>query len=203
MKRWAGVVVVLAIAVAAAVAAWRLVPVNEPATGVAGSGPVPIGGPFALTAHDGRRVTEQDFRGRLMLVFFGYTYCPDICPIGLQTMAAALDQLAPEQRGEIAPLFITFDPARDTVPVMRDYVGQFHPRILGLTGSEQEIADVLRAWRVYARKAEPGPGESGYLVDHSTFTYLMDRQGNYLTHFGHDTSPETMAARLREAVRQG
>jgi protein SCO1/2 len=138
-----------------------------------------------------------------MLVYFGYTFCPDICPLGLQTLAEALDRLPPELQQRVVPLFITVDPQRDTVAVMRDYVGLFHPRLIGLTGSEAEIADVSRAYRVYARKAEPAGGDGGYLVDHSTFTYLMDPQGAYLAHFGHGTSSEEMAKRLEALLRTG
>jgi len=162
---------------------------------------VPIGGPFSLVDQDGRRVSEQDFRGRFMLVYFGYTYCPDVCPLGLQTVAAAIDALPPELQERVAPVFVTVDPARDTPAVLRDYVGQFHPRLVGLTGSETEVAEALRAWRVYVRKAEPQDGS--YLVDHSTFTYLMNPDGSYAAHFGHATTAEEMAKRLEEVLRAG
>jgi protein SCO1/2 len=138
-----------------------------------------------------------------MLVYFGYTFCPDMCPLGLQTIAQALDELPPELQERIAPLFITVDPTRDTVAVMKDYVGQFHPRLIGLTGSEAEIAEAVRAYRVYASKAATTAADGSYLVDHSTFTYLLDRDGKYLTHFGHGTTPEEMAQRLKDLVAAG
>lgn len=163
---------------------------------------VPIGGPFTLTDQNGREVKDEEFRSRLMLVYFGYTFCPDMCPLGLTTIAAALDALPPEIKDQVVPVFITVDPARDTVRVMRDYVGQFSPRLVGLTGSEAAVSDALRAYRVYARRSNvEGPG--GYLVDHSTFTYLMERDGKYLGHFGHAAAPEEMAKRIEEAVGAG
>lgn len=158
-----------------------------------------IGGPFGLVDQRGRRVTEADFRGRWMLVYFGYTHCPDICPLGLQTMMQALDLVPPPVAERIVPVFVTVDPERDTVEAVRNYVSLFDPRLIGLTGTPEAIEAMKRAWRVYARKAEPasGPGGGpGYLVDHSTFTYLMGPDGRYVTHFGHGTTPEAMAQRL-------
>jgi protein SCO1/2 len=203
MPRWlVPTVVALLLVLAALVGALYLVP-SAPPTATAQQGTVPIGGPFTLTDHTGKRVTEKDFRGRYMLVYFGYTFCPDVCPLGLQTIAQALDELPPELQDRVVPLFVTVDPARDTVEVVRDYVGLFHPKLVGLTGSEAEIADMLKTYRVYARKADATAGDAGYLVDHSTFTYLMDTEGQYLTHFGHGTTPEEMAQRLEAALQEG
>jgi protein SCO1/2 len=136
-----------------------------------------------------------------MLVYFGYTFCPDVCPLGLQTVAEAMDALPEAVREQVVPVFMTVDPARDTPEVMRSYVGAFHPKLVGLTGSEAEVAAALRAYRVYARKHEPKDG--AYLVDHSTFTYLMDRDGRYLAHFGHGATAEAMAKRIAELVPAG
>jgi cytochrome oxidase Cu insertion factor (SCO1/SenC/PrrC family) len=158
-----------------------------------------IGGPFTLSDHQGGRVSDTDFRGRFMLVYFGYTFCPDMCPLGLQVMAQALDELPAEIAAEIVPVFITVDPERDTVEALREYVPLFHPRLIGLTGSAEEVDEALRAYRVYARKAESSAA-AAYLMDHSTFTYLMGPDGAYLTHFGHATTPEAMAAKLAELV---
>ena len=198
---WAALVAVLLVLAAALGVRYLVPPARQEAA--TQQGPVPIGGPFTLTDQTGKRVTAEDFRGRFMLVYFGYTFCPDICPLGLQTIAQAYDELPPELQERVVPVFITVDPARDTVEVVRDYVHLFHPRLVGLTGSEAEIADTLRAWRVYARKAEATSGDGAYLVDHSTFTYLMDREGHYLAHFGHGTTPEEMAERLAELVGPG
>jgi protein SCO1/2 len=168
-------------------------------TPVTETGRALIGGPFTLVDHTGRRVTEADFRGRYMLVYFGYTSCPDMCPLGLQTIAGAFDELPPAVAARVAPVFVTVDPERDTVAAVADYVPLFHPQLVGLTGSPEEVQAAVRAWRVYARKAEGGTA-AGYLVDHSTFTYLMGPDGAYVTHFGHGITPEAMAARLRELV---
>lgn len=164
-----------------------------------------IGGPFDLVDHTGKPRTDADFRGRLLLVYFGYTNCPDVCPIGLQTMAAALDA-AGGAADKVVPIFITVDPARDTVAVLRDYVPLFHPRLVGLTGSSEQVAAALKAYRVYAARSK-GTGESGtnggadedYLMDHSVFTYLMGPDGRYLAHFRHGTPPAEIAARIRAA----
>ena len=197
----AAMLVVAVMAVVAVVGVRWLMPAAEDESGT--SSEALIGGPLTLSDQTGKRVTDQDYRGRLMLVYFGYTFCPDVCPLGLQTIATALDDLPAEVQDQVVPLFVTVDPARDTVPVMRDYVAQFHPRLVGLTGSEAEIEQMLRAYRVYASKAAAPAGDDSYLVDHSTITYLMDKQGRYLTHFGHDTTPEAMAKQIAALAAAG
>ena len=169
----------------------------------AATGEVTIGGPFQLVDQNGQEVTDEKFRGRLMLVYFGYTFCPDVCPLGLTTIAEALDRLPAEDRDQIVPVFITVDPERDTVAVMKDYVGAFSDRLVGLTGSPDAVQDVLREYRVYARKADSETADGAYLVDHSTFTYLMDREGRYLAHFGHSATPEEMSERIEAAIGAG
>jgi protein SCO1/2 len=164
---------------------------------------VPIGGPFTLVDQNGREVRDEEFRGRLMLVYFGYTYCPDMCPLGLSTIASALDALPAEDRDQVVPVFITVDPERDTVAVMKDYVGQFSPQLVGLTGSQAQIDAAVRAYRVYARRSSTEGADGRYLVDHSTFTYLINRDGKYLAHFGHATPPEEMAQRIEETIGAG
>ncbi len=156
--------------------------------------PAAIGGPFSLTDHTGRAVTDQDFRGKPMLIYFGYAYCPDVCPTSLATMAAALDKLGPKA-DKLTPLFITVDPERDTVETIDDYVAAFHPRLVGLTGTPEQVAEVAKAYKVYYKKA-PNPGGEGYTMDHSSVIYLMDAEGRFLTHFAHGTSPEAMAEGL-------
>ena len=191
---------VLVLAGVALVAVRWLMPAAENS---AAQGEVQIGGPFALTDQNGREVRDEEFRGRLMLVYFGYTFCPDMCPLGLTTIASALDALPPEIQDQVAPVFITVDPERDTVAVMHDYVGQFSPRLVGLTGSQAAVDEATRAYRVYASKSEAEAADGSYLVDHSTFTYLMGRDGKYLAHFGHATTPEEMAEKIEAAVAAG
>jgi cytochrome oxidase Cu insertion factor (SCO1/SenC/PrrC family) len=186
--------VLLIAAVTGAVALW-LVP---PRTPKVLSAPA-IGGSFALIDHSGKRVTDKSYAGKYLLVFFGYTYCPDVCPSTLQVMSAALDQLGPDAE-KIQPLFITIDPARDTPQVLKDYVSNFNPRFIGLTGSEQEIADVAAKYRVYYEKAPGAKGSSDYLMDHSAILYLMRPDGTFLKHFTYETDPKALADGIRKAM---
>ncbi len=163
-----------------------------------GTGTALVGGPFTLTDQDGRKVTEKDFLGKYMLVFFGYTYCPDICPTELQVMSAALDSLGPKA-DPIQPVFITVDPQRDTPEVMKQYVGNFHPRLMGLTGTPDEIASVAKTYRVFFSRVENSAPDT-YLMDHSTITYLMDPQGKFLKHFSYSTDSAALAKGLEEAI---
>jgi len=158
-----------------------------------------IGGPFTLTDDNGNRVTDKSYAGKYLLVFFGYTYCPDVCPSELQVMSAALDQLGPDAE-KIQPLFITIDPARDTPQVMKDYVSNFHPRLVGLTGSDQDIATVASKYRVYYAKAKTSGGPSDYLMDHSTILYLMRPDGTFLKHFTYGTDAKALADGIRRAI---
>ena len=164
-----------------------------------GKGSALIGGPFALVDHENRPRTDADYRGNYMLVYFGYTFCPDICPTALQVMTAAMNQLEKPRQDRITPIFITVDPERDTPEHLATYVENFHPRMVGLTGSDKQIASAARAYRVYYGKGE-GSGDD-YLVDHSSIIFLMDPNGGYVTHFTHGTAPERLAEKLREHVR--
>lgn len=155
-----------------------------------------FGGPFMLIAHDGKRVTDADFRGRFMLVYFGFTHCPDVCPVDLLVMGQALKQLG-KDAARIQPLFITVDPARDTITLLADYVASFDPRILGLTGSEAEIAAAVRAYKVHRVKYTPANDPDGYSVDHSSLTYLMGPDGKFRTLIPHNTSAERMVEIIR------
>ena len=158
-----------------------------------------IGGPFTLVDQSGATRTEADLKGRYALIYFGYTFCPDVCPTALSDMIIALDELG--GAGEkVLPVFITIDPERDTPEILKTYVTQFHPRLIGLTGNEAQISAAARAYRVYFAKSKGAkPGED-YLMDHSSIIYVMDRDGRYMTHFSHGTSPETMTKRLKELI---
>ena len=155
-----------------------------------------IGGPFSLVDHQGERTTEAAFAGRAKLMYFGYSYCPDACPLGLATIAAAYEQLTVDERADVVPIFVTVDPERDTVEALADYVDLFHPALVGLTGTAEEVAAAAGVYRVYYRKAE-SESTTEYLVDHSTFTYLMDGDNEYVTHFGHDVTPDEMVEGIR------
>ena len=137
-----------------------------------------LGGPFTLVDGKGHTVTDANFRGRLMMMYFGYTFCPDVCPTTLATIGCALDKLTKQERAQVAPLFITVDPARDTPATMGAYVANFAPDLVGLTGSPQQIAAVLREYRVYAEKV-PGKGANDYTMDHSSIIYFVGRDGRF------------------------
>ncbi len=164
------------------------------------SGKALIGGPFVLVDHHGMEVTDGDFRGRLLLVYFGYTFCPDVCPLELQTVSRALELLG-HDAGQVQPLFITIDPERDTPQIMADYVAHFHPDLVGLSGSAAQIRDVAGAYRVFYQKAEDGSDRRDYLMDHSSYVFVMDREGQYLRHFSANTSAEEMARGITPHLR--
>ncbi len=146
-------------------------------TGIAG---LKIGGPFTLTDHTGKKVTEADYAGHYQLIYFGFTYCPAICPTELQKMTKVLNMLPQDASDKIIPLFFTIDPQRDTPDVMADYVSLFHPRLIGLTGTQPQIDNVTRAYRIFANKVND-PELSDYTMDHSTFIYLMGKDNELLS----------------------
>lgn len=168
------------------------------AGGTTVSGKALIGGPFRLVDHDGKPVTERDFAGRAMLVMFGFTSCPDICPSGLQVMAAALDTLG-EKKNAVTPIFISLDPERDKPKELKDYVKSFHPAIVGLTGSAADVDAAAKAYRVYYKKV-PLPGGDGYTIDHSSFFYIMDAKGAFVAHVPHSTNPDALSLRLKSVL---
>ncbi len=160
-----------------------------------------VGGPFTLVAPDGRTVTDRDFRGRWMLVFFGYTFCPDVCPTALANVALVLERLGPLAE-RLAPVFISIDPERDTPEVVGAYVRQFDPRIVGLTGTPERVRAAAQAYRAFYRKVEPEAGEDAdaYLVEHSAWLYLMGPDGTFVKVFPHASDPERVAAAIAEAM---
>lgn len=160
-----------------------------------GSGKAAIGGPFELVDHTGRTVTEADFDGQYKLVYFGFTFCPDVCPTELQSMSVALDMLG-EEAAAITPIFITVDPERDTVELMATYREHFHPRLQALTGNSAQITAAAKAYRVYYARVED-ESSSEYLMDHSAYVYLMDKDGEYLKHFAPNTPPESYVEAIR------
>ena len=154
-----------------------------------------IGGPFALTDHEGRRVTPASYPGRHLLVFFGFTHCPDVCPLALGEVSVALDALGPAA-ARVQPLFVTVDPERDTPAALKDFVTAFDDRIVGLTGSAEEVEAAARAYRVYFKKV-PVQGALGYTMDHSAFVYLIGPGGKLEAFFTHETKGDAMAQKIR------
>jgi protein SCO1 len=160
-----------------------------------------LGGPFSLVRHDGQAVTERDYAGQWMLVFFGFTFCPDVCPTELGRVADLLDELGPA--GErLTPVFITIDPQRDTPAALADYVSRFHPRLQGLTGTPEQVAEAARRYRVYYARVQR-PDMSAYLMDHSSFLYLVGPEGRVRMLFRPDTGLEEMARAVRSQLRSG
>jgi protein SCO1 len=158
-----------------------------------------IGGHFALESGAGKIVTARDFRGKYMLVYFGYTYCPDICPTALNAMTVALQKLGPKAK-DLAPIFITVDPKRDTPQVMRRYTAAFGANLIGLTGTPGEIEKVAMEYRVYYAKHVTGPGPDDYSMDHSSIIYLMGPDGKFIAPIPAEQSPAKMAADIRRLM---
>jgi protein SCO1/2 len=183
---------VCAFVTSVAIAGWTLATaITSPEQRKAGTAVAArLGGPFALTDHSGRPVTDQTFRGRYMLLAFGYTFCPDVCPTILNTVAETLDRLG-DQATQVAPLFITIDPGRDTRVVLRGYVGAFHPAIIGLTGSEAQVRAVAEAYNVNYQRAGTSAtsDDDAYLMNHTTLIYLVGRDGRFLRFFRHTATP--------------
>lgn len=159
------------------------------------SGRAPVGGPFELTDQTGHRRTDADFRGKLVVLYFGYTYCPDVCPTELQSISLALDKLG--AAGEVVqPLFITVDPERDTPARLADFVSSFHPRLIGLTGSLADIRKTAVAYRTFfAKNSASTPGD--YSVDHTGFIYLVGKDGRYLGFLPPESTPDAIADAVR------
>jgi len=157
-----------------------------------------LGGPFTLINQDGKTVTDFDYRGKYMLVYFGYTYCPDLCPTGLEAIAHTLDQLGRDAK-RIQTVFITIDPARDSSKKLKEYVTSFHPGIEGLTGTPEQIAQVAKEYQVYYARGED-VDNGDYLMDHSSLIYVMDPKGKFITTFPDDVSPAAMTDALRSII---
>ncbi|MQX36115.1 SCO family protein [Roseospira navarrensis] len=167
------------------------------------SGPASIGGPFTLVNGDGKTVTEESWPGQYLLIYFGYTYCPDVCPTSLSTMTAALEQLDPALVEKVQPIFVSVDPERDRPADVAEYASFFHPRMVGLTGSLEQVEAAARAYKVYYAKVEQPESAIGYLLDHSAITYLMAPDGTLAAFFRHGEDPAAMADRLRETLSGG
>jgi protein SCO1/2 len=165
------------------------------------SGKHPVGAPFALSDPEGRRVALADFRGKLVLLYFGYATCPDVCPTDLANIGQLVRDLG-AQGDEVQPLLVTLDPARDTPEVLRAYAAAFHPRFLALRGSEDEVRRVATDYKVFFEKV-PLPGTETYAIDHAAYTFLLDREGRFATLFPPGTPAERMAAMVREQLATG
>lgn len=164
-------------------------------------GTAAIGGPFTLTASTGRAVTEAELLGHPSLVYFGFTHCPDICPLSLQAMTRAIEDAGPAG-DKVQPVFITIDPERDTADAMTSYIASFHSRFWALTGTPEQVRAAEKSYKVFAEKAPlkdaAGNPTGDYTMNHTGFIYLMDGRGQYLDHFDKDATAAQITARLKQ-----
>jgi protein SCO1/2 len=163
------------------------------------AGRVPIGGPFRLTSHEGKTFTDADLKGKPFMVFFGFTHCPEVCPTTLYDLTQDLEALGADA-DKLRVAFITVDPEQDTPELMKTYLSSFDPRIVGLTGTNEEIATAAKAYRIYYRKV---PTENGYTMDHSATVFLMDSKGDFYGTSNFQEPAETRRAKLRQLIRNG
>lgn len=162
-----------------------------------------IGGAFTLTDQTGKTVTERNFAGKYRIMYFGYTFCPDVCPTDVQAIGAAVKKLEssdPALAAKIVPVFVTVDPARDTPAVLKQFVSAFHPRMVGLTGTDDQIAKIKTEYAVYSSKGEASPG-GGYLVNHSRQAYLMDPDGKPLALLPQEQGPDAVVTEIKRWAR--
>ncbi len=159
-----------------------------------------VKGAFSLQSPTGATVTEQDFKGRYMLVFFGFTHCPDICPTTLLLLQNVVAKLG-EDGKKLQPIFITVDPERDTPALVGDYVSHFGNGVVGLSGTPAQVKAAADNFKVYFSKVEMSDPSMGYMINHSGFIYLLGPDGQYLSHFAHDVSESDLEAGLRKFVR--
>lgn len=192
----------IALLAMAVTAVWLLSPNDDGAGGTtrASTPRSAFGGPFILIDHTGRTVTERDYLGQVLLVFFGYTFCPDVCPTTLHGVAEALDHLGP-LADQVQPLFVTIDPERDTPTHLADYVGHFDRRIVGLSGSPEQVRKAAKAY--HARFAKVGEDSDSYLMDHTAMLYVMGRDGEFIAHLPHDVPGKRIAEYLRPHLTAG
>lgn len=200
-KKISKIIIALSVVIAA-ISLYILVAIELPNKPLAGQGGAPteealIGGEFTLTDHNGNKFNSNTMKGKLSLVYFGFTFCPDICPTSLQKLTNVLTTLDKYQI-DISPVFITVDPSRDTQELLKEYLGHFHPKLLGLTGTEEEIREVADLYKVFYARAD-GADKAGnnYMLDHSSFVYLMDKNGKYLKHFYMTSTAEEIIEFIR------
>ncbi|MFT3673323.1 SCO family protein [Aestuariivirga sp.] len=194
-RRIAFAAVTLLIAVAIGVYALM----SSPQQGQRSFGEALVGGPFTMVNQKGETVSEKSFAGKPMLLFFGYTYCPDVCPTELQVMAEALRQLG-DKASDIQPILVSIDPARDTPQVLADYVANFGPQFVGLTGTPEQVKAMADAYRVFYAKVENKDDPKAYLMDHSSIIYLMGPDGKFLKHFTYSTDAKALAEGIAAAL---
>jgi protein SCO1 len=197
VKLGAAIVVLLALAASVTFSTYLMIDLPEPK--ITTSGTAAIGGPFTLVATNNETVSDQTYRGKWLLIYFGYTYCPDACPTALNSISVALEKLG-SQASDLQPLFITVDPERDTRETMAKYLMSFDSRILGLTGTEEQIESVINEYRLSVSREKPEHGGDDYLISHSSYIYLMDPQGRFVNVIHAEELGDEIAIRLRKEM---
>ncbi len=197
--------IILALALAGTAAIWLVEGQKQTEvpqqTGLLPTPSTSIGGPFHLTDQTGKRVTEKNYEGKYLLLYFGYTFCPDACPTELLAIGQALDGIDQGKAAKVQPLFITIDPDRDTPQKLADYVPSFSTRLIGLTGSDADIKQVANEYKVYYAKSEATQSSTDYVMDHSSYVYLVAPDGKTLGIFSSDTSVDDLVKALSTAVQ--
>ena len=188
-----------AIMIIAAFAVAALALTQWPSKGPIGSGTALIGGPFTMVNQKGETVTEQNFKGHYTIYFFGFTFCPDECPTELQVLSAALKELGPDAI-KITPVFVSIDPERDTPKVISEYVASFDPRLVGLTGSPEQVAAMAKAFHIFYQKVPNPKDPKNYEMDHSSIIYLMGPSGTFVKHFPYSTDAKALASDLKRVL---
>ena len=191
--------IVAAIMIIAAFAVAALALTQWPAKGPIGSGTALIGGPFTMINQKGETVTDKNFEGRYTIYFFGYTFCPDVCPTELQVLTAALKELGSDA-AKITPVFVTIDPERDTPKIIGEYVANFDPRFVGLSGTPEQLAVMARAFHVYYKKETDPKNAQNYDMDHPSILYLMGPDGKFAKHFPYTTDAKALALELKKVL---
>jgi protein SCO1/2 len=194
-----GIAIVVLLALAASVTLNTYLMLDLPEPKITTSGTAAIGGPFTLVATNGEIVSDQTFRGKWLLIYFGYTYCPDACPTALNSMSVALEKLGSPAK-DLQPLFITVDPERDTRETMAKYLTSFDSRIIGLTGTKEQIESVIKEYRLYVSREKPEQGGDDYVISHSSYIYLMDPQGRFANVIHAEEHGDEIAIRLRKEM---
>lgn len=188
-----------AIMIIAACAIAALALTQWPSRGPIGSGTALIGGPFTMLNQKGETVTEKNFEGKYTIYFFGYTFCPDVCPTELQVLTAALKELGPDAT-KITPVFVSIDPERDTPKIIGEYVANFDSRFVGLTGTPEQLAVMARAFHVYYKKEADPKNAQNYNMDHPSILYLMGPDGKFAKHFPYTTDAKALALELKNML---
>jgi cytochrome oxidase Cu insertion factor (SCO1/SenC/PrrC family) len=190
-------IIVLVLVVVTSVQLWLtgdFVSLKTDTGSVQSTGEAQVGGSFSLTDHNGKTVSDKDFHGYVSLVFFGFTSCPDVCPVTLATLTKTMELLG-EKANQVIPVFITVDPKNDTSEVMKNYISNFDKRMVGLTGTDEQIKAAQSAYKVYAAQRETHEnGHAGHTMDHSSYIYVMGKDGVFLNVFSYDSPPKDIAA---------